>query len=591
MSMGRSRIQTKLMVWFLLFSLVPVAVIGILSFNVYSSALQHRLYESKRSSMYLASKNIESKLDAVDRYVEIIVYSREIQERISKDTLALRFNNDPVIDHVLASTFRKDGIIDCALLETGNGLVYSYGGLLDRRTGLHETEWYRNLTDGSSWRWQAPVKSPNLAGRFDTVFPVGADIYNRFVPELLMLSRIGTLVLCLREDVFNNDLSSLQNDAQHDAALLFDADGVFVTGMGLFEDVLDALNGWRDGMELQPGAFTSITRGNRMISAYRTPYSGFTVISATSKNDELGDLNRIGVIVIMTCIILTALSTILSRYAAGKYTRPIIAVCDAMRRFSDSDMNIDIGIRTHDEMDEVIIGLTEMSEQIKRLFVQVANRDREKRHAMQRALHYQMNPHFLYNSLSAIRFMAIENDQSHIADTLSALSRYLRNTLSREEFIVTLKQELDLLADYLYLEKIRHDGALDITYDIEPETLMHLVPATLLQPIAENAILHGLMDKINLQTGDANITITSRMTGNDLAITIADNGAGITRQRIDTLFDARLDVPSEDHFGLALPNIRERLCLAFGEKASITVDSRLNEYTRIAILIKDSDSR
>lgn len=579
-----SKIRTKLLLRFLLTSLVPIILIGTVSYSICSKTIQNKLIEAKKSSLFLVGDSIDHKLDTIDRYMDLILNNKDIQEEIYKNSASLRLNNNSSIDHVLSFIFRRDDLIDCAVLTTDSGTMYCYGGLLDRKIDYSALSWYENIVYSDKWKWHGSVDSVNIAGRYDKSFPVGSGIINKFVSDYPYYKHMGAVLLFLRQDIFDAELNSIVNESGRETAVVLDPQGNRVSGLGPYTET-DFPYASAGEKSANGEVFYNHVEGNDMISVYITPKSGFTVISVMPKNEYLRELNRITVIVVVLAGVFVLYSMSMSAVFSKSYTEPILAVCVAMESLGQNDMNVGIELRTHDEMDKVILGFNKMVDQIRGLFEQVVKRDKEKRRAMQTALRYQINPHFLYNSLSTIRFKAIENDDLQTAEMLSALSRYLRKTISKDEFLIPLGQEISVLNDYLYLQQIRYNNGLTVRFEIEDELLNRLVPTTMLQPLIENAIAHGLIDKLNAQAGDAEIIISAVLSGDDMVICVEDNGVGIDRDKLDSLFEPKVTIDDGVHLGIALPNVKEKLALAYGESFRIRLESEPLRYTRIIIEI------
>jgi len=192
------------------------------------------------------------------------------------------------------------------------------------------------------------------------------------------------------------------------------------------------------------------------------------------------------------------------------------------------------------------------------------------------SLQNQINPHFLYNALESLRGRAILDNAPAIADMAQALARYFRYNISSKNDIVTIREELDNIGNYMKIQQFRFNNRfnIDIRHDPEDDVLDAIIPKLTLQPILENSILHGFERKL----GDANIKIEIVKTRKNINILISDNGIGISKDNLKMLneriehFDL-LKQETNHHLGLALPNINKRLKLLFGEEYGLHISS------------------
>jgi two-component system, LytTR family, sensor kinase len=191
------------------------------------------------------------------------------------------------------------------------------------------------------------------------------------------------------------------------------------------------------------------------------------------------------------------------------------------------------------------------------------------------ALSSQINPHFLFNTLNSVAAL-IRLDPEQARQVVHRLSKILRRLLRQQENLITLREELSFIDDYLSIEMVRFGDKLRFVKEIEPSTLDMLVPSMLLQPLVENSIRHGLSSKVDGGT----IRVRSRMAGARLQILVEDDGIGIPEAKLATLFEQ----------GIGVNNVNERLKVLFGGEYKMWIDSRLGEGTSTGIELPEHAS-
>ena len=199
------------------------------------------------------------------------------------------------------------------------------------------------------------------------------------------------------------------------------------------------------------------------------------------------------------------------------------------------------------------------------------------------ALQTQINPHFLYNTLDSIRGLALIHGVDEIATMTESLSCLFRSMIAKEGQMLLLRNEFDNVQNYITIQNFRFNGRFDYEYNI-PESLIdqYLIPNMTLQPIVENAIMHGLESKY----GRGKISISGYVTEKRLILTVTDNGVGIDEEKLnylnERLLNYRAPISRENtryHVGIALLNINKQIKLKFGDQYGICLTSTPNVYT------------
>lgn len=262
--------------------------------------------------------------------------------------------------------------------------------------------------------------------------------------------------------------------------------------------------------------------------------------------------------------------------------RPTIRLASTMTRLTASDLDIQLpSPGVCNELEDVYDGFNSMLVRLKESIVRTRLSEKEKRHYQLGMLKYQINPHFLYNTINSIRFSCLKSGDKASAQMLITLSRLLRNTLDNPTEMIDLSDEVNNLRDFVSLQQIRYEHGLDFQILLPDELKDVQVPIMILQPIVENAITHGLNAALNAGK-DARITLSARSETSVLLLTIEDNGEGIGEMEMRNIFseEKRGHIRSS-HIGLA--NIHHRLQLMFGEEYGISLESRINEFTRVTL--------
>lgn len=307
-----------------------------------------------------------------------------------------------------------------------------------------------------------------------------------------------------------------------------------------------------------------------------TPLTGWYVITGNKNlRLEYQIIKAVG-IMLLVFIISVLVVNFLFNMEIKKLFKPIKSITEAMEKIGKKNFDICLETKEVGELGIICDGINQMSKELDSLFKKTILIEKQKKAEQIKALQYQMNPHFLYNTLASLKMLAIQKDEDEIAQNIEALSRLLRNTISRSSDLITIEDELNNIKDYILLQQFRYKNGITVSYDVEEDVLNASVPNLLIQPLVENAIIHGLSEKINRKQY-ALLKISVKREGNNVKINIYDNGTGYS--------------PADGDKGLkvgnrvGIKNINDRIKLIYGEEYSLGIDTKIGEFTDAQIII------
>lgn len=288
--------------------------------------------------------------------------------------------------------------------------------------------------------------------------------------------------------------------------------------------------------------------------------------------------------VIATLSFIFFIIVLIQAYIAWKIARTITAPVDAliknMERVDNNDLTTDYLAQSEAYYRQEEIGLLyrnfdHMMDQIRTLIRENYEKQLILKEAQYQSLQAQINPHFLYNTLDSINWMAKLNDQEEISKMVEALALIMRSTISTGSHLITLEKELEILKGYLYLQKSRYEDRLQYTLAIDPQALTCQIPSLTLQVLAENAIKHGPDNLV----GACIIHVSAEVVDQDfVAFEVSDNGAGIPRTMLEAILNGTYEVAGS---GIGLKNIMNRLKIDFDDNYTFEIDSRVGKGTTI----------
>jgi sensor histidine kinase YesM len=272
-------------------------------------------------------------------------------------------------------------------------------------------------------------------------------------------------------------------------------------------------------------------------------------------------------------------------FISDRITKPLRLIHRAMRRIGQGKLQLKVPVLRDDEIGQVGTTLNKMSEEIERLIEKNRIVEKKRRIIQLRTMEYQINPHFLYNTLDSVNMLSRKYDDSRIGDIVTSLSRLFRLGLNQGKETVTVAQELEHVGYYLKIQQIRFAERLTWVYECEESLAACRIIKFILQPLVENSIVHGIRKKN--QKGFIRITV--RREEHHLCFQVEDNGVGMSPARLERLRDSLKLEFTEDmertstDAGFGLWNVDQRIKLYYGSSYGLELDSSEGEGTVITI--------
>jgi two-component system, sensor histidine kinase YesM len=316
--------------------------------------------------------------------------------------------------------------------------------------------------------------------------------------------------------------------------------------------------------------------------------SMFNVISIIPVHSIVSNANQKSRLALTVTTVSLTLSIMLIIIFSRIFSNRIIILRREMRKVVTGDFNISKNIEGNDEVGEVYADLNTMIESIQKLIHEVYEEKLQKEQLMSRQkevefkmLASQINPHFLYNTLETIRMKAHCNKQTEIASIVKMLAKLMRRNLEVGDKLVSLVSEIELVKNYLEIQKFRFGEKVSYEINILCDIEKYNVLPLLLQPIVENAFVHGLENK----QGSGNILISVEEQDPYLLISVIDNGTGIEEEKLISINNRLNNFSISGSKSIGISNVSQRIKLFYGDKYYMRIDSKVNIYTKVEIFL------
>jgi two-component system sensor histidine kinase YesM len=317
--------------------------------------------------------------------------------------------------------------------------------------------------------------------------------------------------------------------------------------------------------------------GRRMIVCYTTSrVTGWISAYIAPEDTIISDLRSMRRSSVYTGAVLTVLAILVAYFIAGIMTRPLKRLLVAIRLMGEGRFAANVPVLSNDEIGNLIQTFNRMDHRIQQLIEEnYATQIREKEAEIM-ALNLQMNPHFLYNTLNTINWMAIENNQTDISKLIVSLSTMLQYTMHNNREVVSFRDDLAWLQGYIHIMKSRFEDKFEVLLDIDDSLMDSRVPKLFLQPFLENAVIHGF-ETIE-QGGEIYIIGKKAEPAGTRIFTVRDNGCGMDGGKL-----AQIAKSSDETIGIQ--NVNRRIKLIYGDSYGVSVQSQAGRGTLVTVTL------
>ena len=325
---------------------------------------------------------------------------------------------------------------------------------------------------------------------------------------------------------------------------------------------------------------TGTGNDGKLYSISRSEKTGWTVVDCTNVKELLSKSRQAQSVYVLTAIILVIVALLFSRFMARSITLPIQKLRDSMKKVQEGDFSVsDVVVDSKNEIGSLTKSFDVMTHRIHELMEQNVHEQEEKRKSELKALQSQINPHFLYNTLDSIIWMAEGKKNEEVVLMTASLARLLRQSISNEDEVVPIANEVEYARGYLTIQKMRYKDKLEFQIEVDSSILYIPLIKLVLQPIIENAIYHGLKYK----ESKGLLIIKGFMKDGNAVLQVIDDGVGMDEETLAHIYDKhKVNYHSN---GVGVYNVQKRLKLYYGEDYGITYTSELGKGTTATITI------
>ncbi|MGG3282004.1 sensor histidine kinase [Paenibacillus solani] len=564
----------KLLISYCVFIIIPVMLVGYIANQVFIQSIREQTTNNIQGTLLQMSDNISYRMGDIVRVSDMLYFDSSLNNRLRYSESAY-VSYDTMVNVLMPkletaiSTANSKVWLSIYLSNENLGEVYnnySYSDPLDSNTRLFDIYQYNRLVD-KAWYKQYPQEESY--GTTMEWKQVENDADNGRISLLRRLIDINSIKLqeigFVRINVSLKDMfDSVDYNKIGDGTALYlaDSQGKVILSSGEIQtSVVFKENELRNN-------------GDLLISK-PIPELDWNLVAVVPANIVEKDTVKIRNLTLLICIVCIGIFFVVSLLVSRYFSRRVSKIVSVLDSFQEGEFHKRAHFKGNDEFTHISSALNEMGSNIGKLINEVYLADLQKKQAELESLHAQINPHFLYNTLSSIsrlaRFGMLDKLQRMVMD----LAKFYRLSLNDGRNIIPVKDELEQAKAYVDIQKIKYDERMQVTYDFAPEVVRYETVKLILQPFIENVLEHAW-------TGESiHIRITASVLDNVLEFKVIDNGVGFPPGRVLNNIGGQ----ELTNAGYGIQNVDQRIKLYYGNEYGVTLFSRAGIGTTVRIVI------
>jgi len=558
--------------------IITILVMSVASYYLSKEAVQSNAQVYTTELVKQVYNNIKSYVNGMKYMSDLVSGNQTIQEYLEEEVFENAVTEQEYKRNI--SDFLQSMMLSRADINSVSIFGYS-GQFVSGRTDLRLNpyidirtfDWYRNAWEsGEKYAISSSHVQPMYEGSYPWVVTLSRELVSRDGKK-----KLGVLLVDLNFSVMNDMFRDIKL-GQRGYLFIVDSYGNIVYHPQQQLIYSNLKHEWIDEvLKTNNDTFTSDEGGKQRIYTVQDSEFGWKIVGVSYVDELVGNQSKVLLSLFFLGLACIIIANTISYYFSRRISQPIKQLQNYMKEVEKGNFDIHVPVSNTIEISRLASSFNMMVGRIKDLMAQIVRNQELKRKSEMNALQAQINPHFLYNTLDSIVWMAESNKSQEVVLMTSALARLFRTSISKGQELVTIETELEHITSYLKIQKMRYKNKLDYYIDISEEIRNYLTIKVILQPIVENAIYHG----IKMKRGPGLITITSQEIENDIILKVEDNGKGMSEEMIRSILQPA--AAAYNGRGVGVRNVNERLKLYFGAQYGLSYESSLGEGTIVSI--------
>lgn len=580
----------KLIVSYFFLILFPLFTVGALAYQITSLSIKSDVSKYISEVLQQVNDNIDNSITELERMASVISVDREVQKILQKDRnrpIKEFIADDEDMNRKIDAITSLQPNLEAFFIFSYNGEVYRYRGInnsIDPDYTFTSTRWFSTMKALNQKMLLLPTHIQDQV--ISAGLPKKVFTYIKEITDMDSRKPIGYLMIDMNTKLFKNILDKM-NVKQYQELVIIDNNKTILYHTK--EEYISTQFRSKYISELlktKRGSMIAKVNNKSVMVTYNTSLStNWTVISIIPIDILYTKVSYLEYVIVFTVIYFLLLSFLISVVISYNITKPISDLRKLMKKAESGQFDVQIPVKTKDEIGELSDSFNSMINKTNNLIQTVYETKILKREAELNALQSQINPHFLFNTLQIMDLIAEDEGVEVISLVCQSLSRIFRYSINTGKEVVPLSSEIEHVKNYIYIQKLRFKDRFNVIYNIDENILNNKIIKLVLQPLVENALLHGIENKED----SCVIIISARKAGDHIELTVEDDGIGMDEELLDQLRRSlneeivHAEVDGYTRRSIGIKNVHARIRLYFGESYGVEIDSRLNVGTTIKV--------
>ncbi len=579
-------LKKKLLFSYILLIVIPLVILGFYTYYYFSNTLYEKVVISSRESNEQIVKNIDNFLTNLSKISEFPSLDDTISSILRKDYSESENRFVEILDDVedanaslYKGVFYMNEYIGSVTV-VPNNMDYVFNvSIIPKYTVDYPNKsekWFQDIIKAEAKAVVFGIHRDFLQTDGEYVISVGRSIVDPYSNKCY-----GATIINVKVDRIKSLWEDISLTPNSKFVVIDNKNNIiYGSGVGISGDNINSIPGFSKVIA-QDGSSDTIIDGEEVyLNIATSELYQWRVVSITPKDELFREIYNIRDVTVLLCILLIMLSLSISTIIATGITKPVLMLKNSMKLVEQGNLHVTSSV-SGGEIGELSAGFNRMITEMRNLIKKIYEKETEKRNAEILALQSQISPHFLYNTLNTIKWMAKIQGSSGIVNALGSLIELLTFASKTKDNLISIREELEQLNYYLDIMNLRFFDKFQVEYQIDQEVLSCMTLKFLLQPIVENAIIHGFEDLSDHGT----IVISIAKKDNRIIYDVTDNGKGMDPETIRKVLYSEEYSSKKKFSKIGLYNVNKRIKLEFGETYGVEIMAEAQKYSRVHVEI------
>lgn len=577
--LGKFRsIQNAIFLVMALLVLSAIGIVTVISLNFTRTSIYENTITYTRQLTGQVNSDIDSYINYMENISSMLAENSDVQKFLFGSGIQAEEAGEQLMSQFATVLNSRSDIYNLGILQANEKALFNKGNsYINSYVDISQLAWYKEAVENKDSICLSSAHVQHvISGERPWVITL-----SRYIPDQTGKKEGGVLFVDLNYSAIRK-LCDDSSVGKKGYIFIIDKEGNIVyhpQQQQLYnelqtENIEEVMNCTSDYLELGKGD------SKKLYTVSRSEKTGWTVVSCSYTSELLKRSNQAQELYMLMAVILVAVALIISSIVSKGITRPIHKLQSSMALIQEGDFQAgNVEVDSRNEIGSLTETFNVMTQKIQELMVQIIEEQQAKRKSELKALQSQINPHFLYNTLDSIIWMAEEGKNEEVVVMTASLAKLFRQIINNEEEEISIFQEVEYCRNYLIIQKMRYKDKLEFEIDLDPDIKGEKIIKLVLQPLIENAIYHGLKYK----ESKGMLILKGYGLEDDIIFEIIDNGVGMDQDTMEHIFE-RHKVNYRSN-GVGVYNVERRIRLSYGQEYGISYKSKLGEGTVATVKI------